>query len=55
MKLATPFKILAGFLNAFNHKDLHTKNAYNNSQKYNYWYQECSDHPTNNSCLIYCD
>ncbi len=55
MKPATLFKILPRFLNALNHKEMHSKNLTDNYVKHNYWDQECLEHPTNNSCLIYCD
>ena len=55
MKLATQFKILPRFLNAFNHKGMHVKKQANNYMKQDFWDQECLKHPTNNSCLIYCD
>ena len=55
MKLATPLKILPKFLNAFNNKEMHVQNKSDNYMKYDYWDQECLEHPTNHSCLIYCD
>ena len=55
MKAATSFKILPRFLNAFNIKEMHDKNTTDNYAQHNYWDQECLEHPTNNSCLIYCD
>jgi len=55
MKLATPLKILPRFLNAFNNQKIHLKKTADNCMNQNYWDQECSEHPTNNSCLIYCD
>ncbi len=55
MKLATPFTALTRLLNSFNKKETHMKNATDNFVKHNYWDQECLEHPTNNSCLIYCD
>ena len=55
MKLATLFKILHRFLNALNYQEIHVKKLADNYIKQDYWDQECSEHPTNNSCLIYCD
>ena len=55
MKLATPLKILEKFLNAFNHKKKHVQKITDNYERHNYWDQECLEHPTNHSCLIYCD
>ena len=55
MKLATPFKILPRFLNAFNYQEMQVKKSADNYMKQDYWDQECLEHPTNNSCLIYCD
>ena len=55
MKLATQFKILPRFLNAFNHQEIDCKKTANNNMKQDFWDQECLEHPTNNSCLIYCD
>jgi len=55
MKLATPFKILARLLTAFNHKEMNVTKAADIYMKQDYWDQECLEHPTNNSCLIYCD
>ncbi len=55
MKLATPFKILPRCLNAFNYQEMHVKKSSNISMQQDYWEQECAEHPTNNSCLIYCD
>ena len=55
MKLATQFKILPRFLNAFNDQQVHVKKRTNYYMKHNYWDKECLEHPTNNSCLIYCD
>ena len=55
MKLTTQIKILGKLLNRFNHKEIQMKNTTNALVKHNYWDKECLDHPTNNSCLIYCD
>ena len=55
MKLVSPFTILTRFLNAFKNKKMHAKNVPNNYAEHNYWDKECLEHPTNNSCLIYCD
>jgi len=55
MKLTTPLKILTRFLKAFNNQLMHIKKPVNNYIKQDYWDQECLEHPTNNSCLIYCD
>ena len=55
MKLATPFSILPRFLNAFNNKAMHFKKTTDSSINHDYWDKECLEHPTNNSCLIYCD
>ena len=55
MKLVSPFTILTRFLNAFKNKKMHDKNIPNNYAEHNYWDKECLEHPTNNSCLIYCD
>ena len=55
MKLAAPFTILHRFLNKSNDKGMHLKDKNDNFIKHNYWDQECLEHPTNNSCLIYCD
>ena len=55
MKLASPFSILPRFINAFNHKEMHIKKTTDNCIKHNFWDQECLEHPTNHSCLIYCD
>ena len=55
MKLATLFTILPRFLNAFKSEEIYIKDSPNNYIKHNYWDQECLEHPTNNSCLIYCD
>ena len=55
MKLATLFKILPSFLNAFNQQEIDFKKLPDNYMKQDYWDQECLEHPTNNSCLIYCD
>ncbi len=55
MKLVTPFKILPRFLNAFNYQEMHIKKRADTYIKQDYWDQECLEHPTNNSCLIYCD
>ncbi len=55
MKFSTPAKILSIFLKAFNNQKMHVKNSNNKYDKTNYWDQECLEHPTSNSCLIYCD
>ena len=55
MKLAIPLAILTRFLNTFNKKKLHDKNIPDKYPKSTYWDRECLEHPTNNSCLIYCD
>ena len=55
MKLATLFKILPRFLTTSNYQEMHFKNSADNSIKQDYWDKECLEHPTNNSCLIYCD
>ena len=55
MKLATLFTVITRFLNASNNSEKHLKNITDNSIKHNYWDQECLEHPTNYSCLIYCD
>ena len=55
MKLATPFKIFPRFLNAFNYQEMHVKKLANNYMKKDYLDEECLNHPTSNSCLIYCD
>ena len=55
MKLATQFKILPRFLNAFNYKKILIKKPADNYMKQDYWDQECLEHPTNNSYLMYCD
>ena len=55
MKIPTLFTTHSRFLNAFNKKESHLKNAADHSVKHNYWDQECLEHPTNYSCLIYCD
>ena len=55
MKLATQLKNLPRFLNALNHQEMNVKKPTNNFIKQDYWDQECIEHPTNNSCLIYCD
>ena len=55
MKLTTPLRILLRFLNSFNYTEMHIKKSADNYIKEDYWYQECLEHPTNNSCLIYCD
>ena len=55
MKLAAKITFLDRLINVFNHKEKHITNTTNNFVKYNYWDQECLEHPTNNSCLLYCD
>ncbi len=55
MKSAAKLKILLKFLNASNNKEINFKSTTSNYLKRNYWDQECQEHPTNNSCLIYCD
>ena len=55
MKLATFSSILTTFLNPSNYKKMDFKNTNENKMKYSYWDKECLEHPTNNSCLIYCD
>ena len=55
MKLANSFTILTRFLNIFNNKKIQDKNTTEKYVKPNYWDKECLEHPTNNSCLIYCD
>mgnify|MGYP001426911815 CR=1 FL=1 len=55
MKLASLFKILPKFLNAFKEQELDFKKLPDNFINQDYWDQECREHPTNNSCLIYCD
>ena len=55
VKLANQFNIFPRFLNAFNHKEMHVKKKADNYIKQDYWDQECLEHPTNSSCLIYCD
>ena len=55
MKLATPFKILSRYINALNYHKMHVKKTADNYMKQDYWVQECLEHPTNSSCLIYCD
>ena len=55
MKLATPLKTLLRFLNAFIDQEMHFNETADNYMKQDYWDQECLKHPTNNSCLIYCD
>ncbi len=55
MKIATPFKIFSKFLIALKNKKMLVKNINDKSLKYSYWDKECLEHPTNNSCLIYCE
>ncbi len=55
MKLAIPLAILNRFLNTFNNKKIYDEKTPNKYAKSNYWDRECLEHPTNNSCLIYCD
>ena len=55
MKFTTPLKILPRLLNSFNNKEMHLKNTSDNYLRDDYWDLECLEHPTNNSCLIYCD
>ena len=55
MKIPTPLKILPRFLNASNNKKMDIQKTTDNYMKHNYWDQECLEHPTNHSCLIYCD
>ena len=55
MRLTTPLIILSRLINAFNYKEMKVENTINNYIKHDYWDQECLEHPTNNSCLIYCD
>ena len=55
MKIATQFINLSRFLNAFNNKAMHVKKITDNDNKDPFWDKECLEHPTNNSCLIYCD
>ena len=55
MNLVTQLKIFPRFLNAFNHQEMHVKKPVDNYIKQDYWDLECLEHPTNNSCLIYCD
>jgi len=55
MKLATPFKILPRFLNVFSFQEMNVKKTTDNYMKKDYWDKECLEHPTNHSCLIYCD
>ena len=55
MKFAIPLAMLTRFLTTFNNKKIHHKNTPNKNATPNYWDRECLEHPTNNSCLIYCD
>jgi len=55
MKPATPLTILPRLLNAFKNKEIKVKNRIDNYVNHNYWDKECLEHPTSNSCLIYCD
>ena len=55
MKLATLFKILARFLNTLKYQEIRVKKLADKYMKWDYWDQECLEHPMNNSCLIYCD
>ena len=55
MKPATPVKILLRIMHAFNNQVMHIKKPADSYTKQDYWDQECFEHPTNNSCLIYCD
>ncbi len=55
MKFAIQLAIITRFLNIFNDKKIQDKNTTENYVKLNYWDKECLEHPTNNSCLIYCD
>ena len=55
MKLANLFKIFPRLLNALKDEEINDKSTTDNHVKTNYWDQECLEHPTNSSCLIYCD
>ena len=55
MKIAIQLGILSRLIDKFNQEGRDVKNIPDKYIKNNYWDQECLEHPTNNSCLIYCD
>ena len=60
MKLFNLFNILPSYLRAFNYAGLNLNETLKEFEKcnpefQNIWEKECSEHPTNQNRLIYCD
>ena len=60
MKLFNQFNVLPRYLTAFNYSGLKPKDTPKELKEctlefQSFWEKECSEYPTNQNCLIYCD